>query len=196
MGGVVSTRIGHVDGGAFTGGEALKRAERDFRDESHWYALQTRSRHEKRVAAELSEKGVEVFLPLVRDVRRWSDRRKLVEMPLFSCYVFLRATLTPMTRASAVQVPGVLSFVGFNHTPSVIPSAQIENIQAVLAGKHACSAHEFLRVGQRVRIRGGSLNGIEGILVGRNGDRKLVVSIDLIQQAMAVVIEGYAIEPA
>src|SRR5215472_1578045 len=87
-----------------------------------WFALHTRSRHEKQVAAQLQDKGVEVFLPLAKEVRRWSDRRKLIELPLFSCYVFVCLGLTNRARAVAVQTPGVLRFVGFQDGPAAIPT--------------------------------------------------------------------------
>jgi transcription antitermination factor NusG len=160
-----------------------------------WFAVHTRCRHEKHVATQLEDKGVEVFLPLAREVRRWSDRRKLVEIPLFSCYVFVRLGLTSRARVLAVQVPGVLRFVGFHDGPAAIPSSEIEAIQKALSVQTNCSPYAFLKAGQRVRIRGGSLDGLEGILVGRQGERRLVISINLIQQSMAVVVEGYDIEP-
>jgi transcription antitermination factor NusG len=163
-------------------------------EQCHWFALHTRSRHEKRVAIQLQEKGIEVFLPLTTEVRRWSDRRKLVEIPLFSCYVFVRLGLTTRARALAVQVPGVLRFVGFHDGPAAIPRSEIEAIQKALSAQATCSPYAFLKTGQKVRIRGGSLDGIEGILVGRQGEHKLVISINLIQQSMAVVVEGYDIE--
>ncbi len=164
-------------------------------EQRQWYALHTRCRHEKQVAAQLQEKRIEVFLPLVKAVRRWSDRRKLIEIPLFSCYVFVCLALTNSARTVAAQVPGVLRFVGFHDGPAAIPRSEIEAIQKVLAGPVNCSPYEFLKVGQKVRIRGGSLDGIEGILVGRNGERRLVISVDVIQRSMAVVVEGYDIEP-
>lgn len=164
-------------------------------EQPRWYALHTRCNHEKRVAAELKERGLYVFLPLIRDARRWSDRRKIVEMPLFSCYVFLRIAVTAPTRIIALQAPGVLSFVSFNTGPAAIPDAQIEAVRTALAGRASCSPYTFLKVGQKVRIRGGSLDGVEGILVGRNGDRRVVISIDIIQQAMAITVEGYNVEP-
>lgn len=161
-----------------------------------WYALHTRCRHEKRASIELNQKGLETFLPLLSQVRHWSDRRKVVEIPMFSCYVFLHSELTPSKRATAVQVPGVLRFVGSNGVPSPIPAEQIQNIQTVLRGRTVCSPHEFLRIGQRVRVCSGSLKGVEGVLIGRAGERKLVLSIDVIHQALAVSIEGYDIEAA
>jgi len=159
-----------------------------------WFALHTRCRHEKQVAAQLQDKGFEVFLPLAREVRRWSDRRKQVEIPLFSCYVFVYLRLTSGARGIAVQVPGVLRFVGFHDGPAPIPRSEIEAIQKALIVPANCSPYAFLKAGQKVRIRGGSLDGIEGILVGHQGERRLVVSINLIQQSMAVVVEGYDVE--
>jgi transcription antitermination factor NusG len=164
-------------------------------EQRQWYALHTRCRHEKQVAAQLQDKGIEVFLPLAKEVRRWSDRRKLIEIPLFSCYVFVRLGLTNRIRTAAIQVPGVLRFIGFHDGPAVIPRSEIEAIQNALAVPANCSPYAFLKTGQKVRIRGGSLDGIEGILVGRNGERRLVISINLIQQSMAVVVEGYDVEP-
>lgn len=160
-----------------------------------WYALHTRCRHEKQVAAQLQERGIEVFLPLIKEVRRWSDRRKLVEVPLFSCYIFVRLALTYSAPTVAVQVPGVLRVVGFHNGPTAIPRSEIEAIQKVLAVPANRSPYEFLKVGQKVRIRSGSLDGIEGILIGRNGERRLVISVNVIQQSIAVVVEGYDIEP-
>lgn len=161
-----------------------------------WYAIHTRCRHEKRVSKELQDKGIRVFLPTYEQQRRWSDRRKVIELPLFSCYVFVHLDATPAARLAALQAPGALRFVGFNGAPAPIPPEQIENLQRALERTQSFCPFEFVRVGQRVRIRGGALDGVEGVLVGRKGDRRLVVSIDLIQQAMAVVIEGYDVEPA
>lgn len=193
--------MGTLSSPQFTGFEAALARDQtatsgdSYLEQRQWYALHTRCRHEKQVAAQLQDKGIEVFLPLAKEVRRWSDRRKVVELPLFSCYVFVRLGLTNRTRAAAVQVPGVLRLVGFRDGPTAIPRSEIESIQKALAVPANCSPYAFLKTGQKVRIRGGSLDGIEGILIGRNGERRLVISINLIQQSMAVVVEGYDIEP-
>jgi transcription antitermination factor NusG len=160
-----------------------------------WYALQTRARHEKRIAADLQNYGISAFLPLVTEVHRWSDRRKAVEVPLFSCYVFVQIELSPSERLLVLRTPGVLSFVGSNHCPAAISETEIDSVKAVLAGAAKFSSHPFLKVGQRVRIRGGALNGVEGILMARNGESGLVVSIDAIQRSLLVRIEGYEVEP-
>lgn len=175
--------------------DAIATSSGNAGSEARWYALQTRAKHEQKISQELAKRGITHFLPTLREVHHWSDRRKVIEVPMFACYVFVRVVLTAAAKTVAVQVPGVIRFVGFNNGPADIPEAQIESIKTVLARHTGCSPHQFLRLGQRVRIRGGSLDGVEGILVNRGGDRKLVISIELIQQAMAIAIQGYDVEP-
>jgi transcription termination/antitermination protein NusG len=160
-----------------------------------WYAVQTRAKHEKKVGTELWQKGLMSFAPTIREAHRWTDRRKIVEVPLFRCYTFVRAVLSPDVRQAVVQTPGVLRFVGFGEGPVPIPDGQIESIQTVLASNAPFSSCPVLKEGDKVRVRGGALDGVEGVLMARNGDRKLVISIDLIQQSMAVALEGYDIDP-
>lgn len=95
-----------------------------------------------------------------------------------------------------MRVPGLLRFVGFTDIPAPISSTEIESIQRALANQVTCSPCDILKTGQRVRICSGSLAGVEGILVGRDGQKRLVVSIELINRAMEVAIEGYDVEPA
>ncbi len=161
----------------------------------HWYAVQVHARHEKRIAADLRERGLEAFLPVANQVHRWSDRRAVVEVPLFPCYVFVHVELVSTTRLAILRTPGVFRFVGFANGPAPIPDAQIEAVQAVLVNRLPIVSCGFVKVGERVRIRGGALEGVEGVLVGHNGGRKLIISIDLIQQSLAVSVEGYDIEP-
>ena len=161
-----------------------------------WYAVQTRSRHEKKVAVELSDRGVHIFLPLLSQVHRWSDRNKQVEVPLFPGYVFVRTLAAPEARVSVLRTPGVANFVGSHGKGTSIPDKQIEDIQAILNHKVPVATHPFLSINQRVRIRGGSLDGVEGVLVGMNADLSLVVSVDLIQRAVAIRVSGYEVEAA
>jgi transcription antitermination factor NusG len=165
-------------------------------DEPRWYALQTRSRHEKKVVSELQEKGVIVYLPLIPQVRRWTDRRKTIQVPLFPCYTFVHTACLLQARSAAFQVWGALGFVGPNNQGVPIPDAEIENIRRLLTSKTALSPHAFLEVGQRVRIRGGALDGVEGILVATGGAR-LVISVSAIHQSLSVSIEGegYDVQP-
>jgi len=161
----------------------------------NWYALQTQARHEKVVAQRLREGGVTAFLPLVKEVRRWSDRKKTIELPLFSCYVFARLMPTNEDRLRVLRVDGVFRLVGVRTEGTPIPDAQIDAVRTLLEQKLPWVSYPFLKIGQRVRIRSGALNGIEGILVSRNGDHSLVISVDAIQRSLAVRVEGYEIEP-
>lgn len=160
-----------------------------------WYAVQTRARHERVVASRLQEQGLDTFLPLVSEVHRWSDRRKKVEVPLFGCYVFVKLALSNERRYRVCNVDGVFGFVGVRGQGIAIPDEQVEAVRTLVAEQLPWSSHPFLKIGQRVRIRGGSLDGVEGILVARNGDRTLIVSVDAIQRSLAVRIEGYDVEP-
>ena len=128
------------------------------------------------------------------DIRRWSDRRKLVELPLFSGYLFVHATVSPQIRRIVLFARGVAGFVAMRGEPVSIPDEQIDNVKELLAKNIRCAAHPFLKVGQRVRIRGGSLEGLEGILVSHNGDRKLVISVNTIERSFSIGIKGYDVE--
>jgi transcription antitermination factor NusG len=165
-------------------------------EDQSWYALLTRARHEKIVAHRLRELGVTSFLPTVTQERRWSDRKKLVEFPLFTCYVFARLFPTNEGRLKALRVDGVYSLVGSRAEGTPIPEDQIDAVRKITEEQLVWHSHPFLKIGQRVRIRSGALDGVEGILTGRNGDSTLVVSIDAIQRSLAVRIEGYDVEPA
>jgi transcriptional antiterminator NusG len=163
--------------------------------ELSWYAVQTKPRHEKRVATELEEKGVTAFLPLFCAVHQWSDRKRQVHLPLFSNYVFVRLGEERNSRVSVLQTNGVFRFVGVRGMGVPIPDEQIETVQAIVREGVPFSPHPFLDVGQKVRIRGGSLDGICGVLSAINDDRSLIVSVDSIQRSLAIRIDGYGIEP-
>jgi transcription antitermination factor NusG len=161
-----------------------------------WYALQLRPRHEKKVVAELEQKGVSTFLPLVTEVRQWSDRRMKVALPLFSCYAFVNIVPTADARVAVRQSYGVLNFVGNGKEAIPIPENQIESIRRLVDGKVPFIAHPFLEIGQRVRVRGGALDGIEGILERRDhGNQRLVISVQTIQRSLSISVEGYEVEP-
>lgn len=162
---------------------------------AQWYAIQTRPRHEKKVTAELKEKRIDSYLPLLNQVHRWSDRRKVVQVPLFPGYVFVHAQLDPEVRVAVLRSWGALAFVGPQREPLPIQDSQIEDIRTLLLTKIALTPFPFLKIGQRVRVRGGALDGLEGILV-TNGARRLVISVTSIQRSLSITIEGYDIEPA
>lgn len=159
-----------------------------------WYAVHTRSQHEKAVVNQLERRGIETFLPLVSEVHRWSDRRKIVQLPLFACYAFVHMRLLPELWYKVTQSSGVIGFVGSRGEGIPIPDSQIENIRALLSSDVPCALCPFLQLGQRVRIRGGALDGIEGLLTARNGERTLVISVEPIQRSIAVRIDQYQVE--
>jgi transcription antitermination factor NusG len=170
----------------------LTSAGEDF----NWYAIRTKPRHEKWIAGQLQQKGVFTFLPLLQQIHRWSDRRSKVEVPMFSCYAFVRIVQTAEERLKILRTPGVLGFVGSEREGTPIPSDQIENLQIALREKIPCVVHPFIRVGQRVRVRGGSLDGIEGILLRQGKDESLIVSVELLQRSVAIRVNGYDVELA
>jgi transcription termination/antitermination protein NusG len=162
----------------------------------NWYAVQTRARHERMVAQRLRERAVNTFLPLMTEVHRWSDRKKTVEVPLFGCYLFARIAADSVERLRVLRVEGVLNLVGSHGEGTPIPDEQIESIQMLIKERAPWHSHPFLKVGQRVRIRSGALDGMEGVLLSHNGDRTLVITIDAIQRSLAVHVEGYKVEAA
>jgi len=159
-----------------------------------WYAIQTRCRFEKKAATQLENKEIEVFLPLVKQVHRWSDRRQIIEAPLFPGYGFVRLANSPACQLRVLQTVGVIGFVMSNGGPVPIPEQQIDDVRLLLANEIACKAYPFLKAGQRVRIRGGCLDGLEGILISENKDHSLVISIESIQRSLAIRIDGYDVQ--
>jgi transcription antitermination factor NusG len=186
------------EGGATTGTQILNyqgTSELTPTAQMDWYAIQTRSRHEKMVVQQLHQQGITTFLPLSTELREWSDRQKLVEFPLFPGYAFVRMAYGPEERLRVLRTEGVVNFVGTAGRGIAIPEKQIEHVQTLLANKVPFESYPFLKVGQRVRIRGGALNGTEGILVRKDADRMLVISVELIQRSLSIRLQGYEVEP-
>jgi transcription antitermination factor NusG len=160
-----------------------------------WFAVQTRSKFEKKVARQLQEKDIEVFLPLVTERHKWSDRQATIHAPLFPHYLFVRISECLNTRVSVLRTVGVEGFVGGRGAGTAIPDTQIDSIAAVLSKCVPFMPYPYLNVGSRVRIRGGSLDGLQGILVAKNEDLSLLVSVEIIQRSLAIRVTGYQIEP-
>lgn len=167
-----------------------------FAAQPRWYAVQTRSRHEKKLLLHLEHSGFSSFLPLLDRLSRWSDRQKLVQEPLFPGYVFVYLIWTPETRNLVLRQRGALALVGASGLGTPIPEKQIEDIQTLLRQKPELSTYPFLRAGDKVRVCGGVFDGIEGILVTQPNphDPTLVISIDAIHRSLAIRIRGYEIE--
>jgi transcriptional antiterminator NusG len=159
-----------------------------------WFAIRTRSRHEKMVADQLEQQKIESFLPLVKTTHKWSDRKKQVELPLFSGYSFARLVLCSPDRLRVLQTHGVAGFVGVRGLGIPVPEGQIENLKTLLANEIPMRDHPFLQIGQRIRIKGGALDGIQGILSAQD-DHHLVISVEPIHRSLSVCIDGYRFEP-
>src|ERR1700733_1146560 len=155
-----------------------------------WFALQTRYRFEKKVAAQLNQKSLESYLPLRMEKHAWSDREKSVSIPLFPGYVFVNLDPSCDARRVVLQTAGLIGFVNFGGRVSAVPRKQIEDLQLLLQEKVSFSLYPFVHVGQRVRIRGGCLNGIEGVLMQQE-KTKLVISVESIQRSLAIELQGY-----
>jgi transcription antitermination factor NusG len=161
-----------------------------------WFAVQTWPRYEKKVAVELNRKQIEVFLPVVKSPRQWSGRRRIVDFPLFPGYVFVRIFKALEERVAVLRTNGVVNLVGDRGTGSAIPETEINSVRTLLYRSIPFRSHPYLSVGQRVRIRGGALDGIEGTLQEEKNDLSLIVSVDIIQRSLSIRLEGYEIEAA
>ena len=164
-------------------------------EQPRWYAVRTRSRHEKLVARQLETQGIQSFLPLINKIHQWSDRRKEVQEPLFSGYAFVHLDPSSSDRSRVLRTQGVVNFVGVQGVGIPIPDHEIENINVLLSSSVSYEERPFLYVGQRVRVCGGALDGLEGVLTAENNDRSVVISVGLIQRSLSVRVAGYNVEP-
>jgi transcription antitermination factor NusG len=156
-----------------------------------WFALQVRARHEKNVAEMLRGKGYDPFLPLYECRRRWSNRYKLLELPLFPGYLFCRFDVH--NRLPILKTPGVILVLGVAKTPVSIDNSEIDAIRTIVGSGHQTQPWPFLQVGDRVRIEQGALCSLEGILLDFRGHHRLIVSVTLLQRSVAVEIDGAAV---
>jgi len=152
-----------------------------------WFALYTRHQHEKAVAQALSGKAVEVFLPLYNAVHRWKDRLKHLSLPLFPNYLFVFAGSDQ--RGAILSTPGVYDFVRLGGLLAPIPVEEIEAVRRVVERGLHIEPHPFLHVGDRVRLRSGPLEGIEGILVRKKTFYRLVLSVELLARSISVEVD-------
>lgn len=165
----------------------------DVNEPTGWHALYTRHQHEKVVAEHLAGKGAETFLPLQTAVHAWKDRRKTLSLPLFPCYVFVKSGIDNWVRV--VSTPGVHHMVMFGEQPAIIPESEIAAIRLVIENGLPIEPFPYLKVGDWVRVKAGSLEGLEGILVRKKNIFRLVLSIDMLGKSAAVEIDGALVEP-
>jgi transcription antitermination factor NusG len=163
------------------------------RETTPWWALYTRHQCEKMVAETLTCKRFEVFLPLYASIRRWTDRQKTLFLPIFPGYVFVRGGLD--RRLEIVMTPGVQTILFYGEQVAAIPESEIHNIRRMVEGPYRVEPHPYLQCGERVRITRGSLKGIEGVLVRKKNLYRIVLSMDLLHQSVAVEIDASDVEP-
>jgi transcription termination/antitermination protein NusG len=161
-----------------------------------WYVVHTCSHHERRVERRLQERGLEVFLPSLTVVRRWRDRKKILQVPLFPGYLFVHDALeTNSTYYDVIMAPGVVQILGNNGRLQSVPPETIESIRLVTASDRPYYPYRYLLKGKRVRVAEGPLAGVIGIIrEHKEQKRKVVVEVELFHRAMAVELEDEAVE--
>jgi len=159
----------------------------------HWHALYTRSRYEKRVADEIQKKGIPAYLPMMRILRQWSDRKKWVDEPLFRGYVFIQSN--SIERYRSLQTAGVVRMVEFEGKPAIVPEDEIDRIKRILKEGECVEPCDAMSVGDRVSIIRGPLLGIEGRLMEIQGRSRLIVSVPSINQALRVCVARSDVRP-
>jgi transcription antitermination factor NusG len=153
-----------------------------------WFAIWTRSRHEKLVRDQLQQKHVEVFLPTITKWSRWKDRKKQVEWPLFPGYCFARFDVS--NRLPILKCEGVVTIVGTDGQPSPIPPIEIDSIRQLIDSELAFDPCPLIKEGMMVEVRAGPLKGVVGRLVRKGSHARLVLSVDLIGQAVSVEVDA------
>ena len=161
---------------------------------ANWFAVYTNSHHEKRVASHCGERQIESFLPLYAALHRWKNRCEVdLDLPLFPNYVFVH--IDPRDRVRVLEVPGVLSLVGFGRTLAPLSDSEIEALRSCM-GQRKIEPHPYLVVGERVRIKAGPMTGMEGVLVRKKSNFRVVLALDVIMQCVAVEVDADDLEPA
>jgi transcription antitermination factor NusG len=159
-----------------------------------WFAAYTNSHHEKRVASHFAERQIESFLPLYSALHRWKNRCEMnLQLPLFPNYVFVR--IDPRKRVFVLEVPGVVSLVGSGRTLAPLSDFEIEALRSGV-GQRKIEPHPYLVIGERVRIKAGPMTGMEGVLVRKKSNFRVVLALDVIMQCVAVEVDADDLELA
>jgi transcription antitermination factor NusG len=165
----------------------------DGQHSSCWYALRVEPNHEKVAGEALKCRGYEIYVPVYRSRRRWSDRIKEIDKPLFPGYIFCR--FARLHRAPVLATPGVRGVISFNGRPEPVSESEIATIQRVVRSGLNLEPWPYLNIGDRVRLTDGPLAGIEGILLKIREDQRLIISATLLQRSLAVEIDGRWVRP-
>jgi transcription antitermination factor NusG len=153
-----------------------------------WYAIRAKSRLEPVTSDALTGKGYDTYLPVYKDRRKWSDRVVELDVPLFPGYLFCR--FDAFHRLPVLTTPGVLSIVGFGKSPQPIDDQEIEAVKTVLASGVFAEPCPFLRAGDKVRIVRGALEGLEGILIKKKTQYRMVISVTMLMRSVSVEIDS------
>ncbi len=166
-------------------------------NEPRWYACYTRARHEKKVDVLLRRRGMTTFLPLVERERKWADRTKRVEFPMFPGYLFCRFSLAAMY--DVLVTPGVSTIIRFAGRPVAIPETEIENIrrfaEALSSSPVEAEPRPWVEEGRRVRVTSGPFEGVTGVVLERRGRKRVLVGVEAIRQGLEIDIGTHSLAP-
>lgn len=163
-------------------------------DMPSWYVLYTRSRHEKFATQELARKGFDTFLPLRRVTRHWSDRKKVIEEPLFRGYLFIHIPIRE--RLAVLKTSGVVGFVGKTGlNPTEVPEQEILSVKRLVEQEIQADPFPYLKNGNRVYIRSGPFKGVEGFIIRKDKHCRLVISLNLLRQSLSIQVDAACVEP-
>jgi transcription antitermination factor NusG len=161
---------------------------------AEWYAVQTLYRYEQRIARDLTVKGFETYLPLLRETRQWTDRKKVIQVPAFGGYVFVRQEASLRNRVRVLETSGVVRILGDNHAPVAIPEIEVQSLRRMLESDTSCRRCEYLTLGTMVEVKRGALTGIRGRLVRIHNRLRLVLSVATVSQAISVEVDFEDVE--
>jgi len=149
-----------------------------------WFAIQVMPRSEQKVVQHLEYKGYETLLPTYKCKRKWADRTKFIELPLFPDYIFFRALTT--NSGMVLTIPGTVRLVGMGGRPSVIPAEEIESLRKINTSGVPAAPSRYVSIGQKVCISAGPLAGIVGLLSEVKNSRRLIVTVEMIMRSISV----------
>ncbi len=169
--------------------------EQVSKDLTHWYAVHVKSRHEFQVFERLKGAGINTFLPSLKQLSKWKDRNKLIEFPLFPGYLFVQTDNSHTERLAILKTKSVVRILGSaTGEPEPVPEEQILSLMKLIHAGVNLDPYPYLQTGQRIRIKRGPLAGIEGLLVEKAGQHRLVLSVDILNQSTSVTIQASEVE--